>query len=251
MQKMQDKATFEGAKQYLQSFFRNPQLGHSEFNERRSLLSALLSGWAQKDAMRLFYDVLFWSIQTESKHYSGCFWHADVFQVNNYPIRVIKFADEPKARLYNYNMDFEEFDWEHPETESVDFKGEIFEEEISGAFQFGFFWWQTGIKPCKNKEMNAFADVFFFQPFKEVELPDCLWLDDVGGYEIDWSKFLEELPYVQKDKKALFKGQKYFLIAVRYFFRVFYPQNIPSLRQIKKYMLKNDLPNPLPTFWVK
>jgi len=128
MQKMQDKATFEGAKQYLQSFFRNPQLGHSEFNERRSLLSALLSGWAQKDAMRLFYDVLFWSIQTESEH-PHCFWYVQLWQVNNFPIRVIRFAGEPKAR--------------------------------------------------------------------------------------------------------------------------FYPHNIPTLRQIKKYMLKNDLPNPLPTFWVK
>jgi hypothetical protein len=250
MQKMQDKETLEGAKQYLQSFFRNPQLEHSEFNERKNLLSALLSSWAQKDAMRLFYDVLFWSIQTESEH-PKCFWYVQLWQVNNFPIRVIKFAGEPKARLYNHNMHFEQFDWGQPETNPVDFKGEIFEEEISGAFQFGFYWWQTRIEPCKNKEMTGFTGVFNFQPFQDVELPDCLWCDDAGGYDVAWGEFLEELPYVQKDKKALFKGQKYFLMAVRYFFRVFYPQNIPTLRQIKKYMLKNDLINPLPTFWVK
>ena len=99
--------------------------------------------------------------------------------------------------------------------------------------------------------MFAFTGTFNFQPFKYFRLPDCSAYDDAGQYDVDWDVFIQELPYLENDKKALFKGQKYFLLAMRYFFRVFYTQNIPSLRKIKKFMLENNLHNPLPTFWVK
>lgn len=247
---MQNKENFEGAKTYLKSFFRTPQLGRTEFNERKNLLSALLLGWRQQDALKLFYEVLFWSTNINPDK-QNCFWSSGWWHCADSPLHIVQIQGEALPRIYDNYLHWEDVNWEE-ENLVAEYVGLI--NQYNFYPYFGFMFWQSGVDFAKGDETKNLSHIHFeCSVFEYFEPESCHegWCQATDTMHHNLSAYVTELPYKQENGKILFKGQKYFLLAIRYFFRVFCPQNIPSLRQIKKCMLKNNLPNPFPTFWVR
>jgi hypothetical protein len=253
MQKMQDKETFEGAKQYLQSFFRKTQISESEMLQKQAFIQPIISWWKQEDAIRLFYEVLFWAVDLPADWKNNCF-QAVVTGVDSGNYCMIKLRKEPTVRIFDRYIFFDPDLWDWDNLGGLEFKTELSGEEYAPLILFDCFFWQLGVS------RKSFGGLWFYAPYE-----DCI---DVRGEQIphphefidgstidqytgDPDMFLTQIPYLRNEQKKLFKGQKCFLRAIRYFFRVFYPHNIPSLKQIKRVMLKHNLPNPFLTFWVK
>ena len=253
MQKMQDKATFEGAKQYLQSFFRKTQISVSEMLQKQAFIQPTISWWKQEDAIRLFYEVLFWAVDLPADWQNNCF-RAQLTGIASTPYPVIKLRKEPTVRIFHPYVFFDPDLWCWDNLGGIEFDIQITGEDIDPFICFDCYFWQLCVPE------RIFGGLWIYAPFKsKIDVPgeqiphprEFIDGSTIDQYTGNPDIFLTQIPYLRNEQKKLFKGQKCFLKAIRYFFRVFYPHNIPSLKQIKRVMLKHNLPNPFLTFWVK
>lgn len=253
-----DKEIFDGAKEYLKSAFRAGITGQ-EMQEKQMFLGVILSNWAIGDIIKLFYETLIWSIKAIDKdpiNHSRV-WRAGFAVDAEIPSLWIKFKHEEEVQVHPLNEIYKAEDL---------FLGEELAKKRGHELEFSVLRWSSDIAPYFE---FYFCDNLYFkhQPYLSFEtICDYGWSEDADGYEFTSvdalyrTQFFKNTVTHMYDKdpdspippayKVLFKGKKYFLLAVRHLFKSFTPDRIPSIGRIKKFMLKNNLPNPFQTFWV-
>lgn len=255
---MQNKESFEGAKTYLKSTFRTG-IAQQEMWDKQAFMGAILYNWKIGDIIQLFYETLIWSIEDIDKNPENHshIWRAGFGVDSEVDSLWVKYKHEDFTRVYQINLPYRtlEHHWGVKIAQKCGYELEFTtircSSDIAAYFEFYF---------CGN--------IYFkHQPYLSFSsICDYGWNKDEGG--MDYTNVVQlyktrlvkgaitsmhhcdpALP-IPPACKLLFKGKKYFLEAIRYFFKCFAPKELPSLRQIKKYMLKNNLLNPFQTFWV-
>jgi hypothetical protein len=273
---------------FLKPFFSYDSRGWSveEFGERAELIKQLISWWQPQEVISLFYDLLVWSIENERG--DARFWHFHYYEPANAAREFwsLKIAGEKRrfGEFINKVSDSVgggdirrlELFWKRgkfcdKKEVSVEYYSENYVDDAVGAcLSVGFWQVQYFVKPKLSQKRflspearQPVQDLFIFQSpavvFPQTELTFEEYCHISFGFCSDrytatligcWDDAVTELPYVVQPKPVLFKGQKYFLQAMWYLFKVFRPQNIPSLRWIKKQMQAQGLKSPFVTMWV-